>query len=369
MIHGHSVVRRLLCVMLPLLACTPSASVSRSSGSMALSLDDAYLYAADTDNGVVVVVDAKRQEPVAQVKVGLAPTRLLVGPDESLYVTNRGARSVSVIRKGVWTEAARLDVGVEPAGLALSRDGQTLLVVSSTSLDTPEVGTLTAFDTATLQRRWELPVGEEPRAVAALSGDRAIVSLFKRGEIVTVDLTSASVTRASLGLHAAANRSSSGSASTFAPRAVSDLVVTPDGTRAFAPLVWARVDAITIAPTTSGGYYGGGGPCNIGSVASPGLVTLDAKGSSVEPLVDDLTSCTASAASTADYPTSLLYSRSFSVADALQGPTVGVLDATGSWLYVVNCESHNVAVVPAYRRDGPRPRGLREGHLRELPPG
>ena len=42
-------------------ACTPSPSANwvNSSGSVALSRDDALVYAADPDNGTLAVVDAK----------------------------------------------------------------------------------------------------------------------------------------------------------------------------------------------------------------------------------------------------------------------------------------------------------------------
>lgn len=336
-----------------LAACQPGvvAGPSRSSGSLALSSDDALLYAVDSDNGIMAVVDAKAGERLATVKVGLQPMRVLVGPDDSIYVANRGSRSVSVIRRGDWKEAARLDVGVEPTGLALAEEGRTLLVTSSAALDSVETGTLTAFDTARLEQRWVLSVGAEPRAVAAISGGRALVALSREGEFVEVDLAQAKVTRSSIGVYAAANASKGkgGGFSSFKPRALGDLVVSKDGNRVFAPAVWAREDAIARRPSVAGGYYSSGGPCNIGAVASAGLLTVDTTGAA-HPKVDDLTSCLKRDAA-ADFPTSALSSRDTSLA-ALQGPTVAALDSSGDWLFVVNRESQNLAVVPAWRRSG-----------------
>jgi len=356
-----------LVAALSMFGCTnPAGTRPSASGSAALSQDDALLYVADRDNGVLAVIDTASDTVLAQAKVGKDPMRVLVGTDDTIYVANRGERSVSVLHRGDWNEAARLQVGVEPSGLALTPDGRSLLVTSATSEDSPAFGTLTSFDTATLQKNWELPVGEEPRAVAVTGdGSRALVSLFKQGDVVEVDLNKAVVTKNSAGLYGKANASQLDSGntagpSTFKSRAMADLVATPDGTRVFAPVVWAREDNITRAPTTSGGYYQAGGPCSVGAVAAAGIVTFDTGGNSVEPKVDDLTACTTSGgggtASNRDFPTSTLFPKTIGsggpLSEGIQGPTVAAVDPTGNWLFVVNRESRNLAVMPVYRRTG-----------------
>lgn len=350
-------------------ACGPGASSSanRASGSLALSQDDALLYAVDTDNGLVGVIDTASNEKIAEVKVGLSPTRVLVGGDDTIYVSNRGERTVSVISRGDWKVAKTLDVGVEPNGLALTPDGKTLLVVSATSRSKVETGTLTAFDTASLALKFEVDVGNEPRGVAVIgNGDRAVVSLLKGdpstgspgSQVVEVNLTNATLGQKDLGLYDAANasRDSSGigsAFSTFRARAMNDLIVTPDGSRVFAPVVWAREDSIGRRPTSAGGYYSAGGPCNIGAVATAGIVTVDTS-STPTPQVDDLTSCFTSGTNSEnkDFPVSTLAPRTSGTGDAIQGPTVGVVDPTGTWLFVVNRESQNVAIMPTSRRTG-----------------
>ena len=334
-----------------------SSTSTRASGSLALSTDDAFLYAADTDNGIVAVIDTATNTKVTDIKVGNSPVRLVVGPDDTLYVANRGDNSVSVIHRGDWQVAARLPVGVEPTGLAVSE--KTLLVTSSASKESPDFGTLTAFDVATLQQTFEIPVGAEPRAVSIVSGNRAVVSLFKQGEVVEVDLVKGAVkggTDHAIYDKANASRTTlAGTFSSFHPRGLSDLIVTPDLNRVFAPVVWAREDAIARAPSTFGGYYSAGGPCNIGAVATAGILTLDTR-SAVTPQVDDLTNCFSTGingGNEADFPATTLSSRSgTSTSEPVQGPTVGVVDPTGTWLFVVNRESSNVAVMPAFRRTG-----------------
>ncbi|WP_224370332.1 c-type cytochrome [Hyalangium versicolor] len=363
-----------------------SATYTSSAGSLALSRDDAFLYAADADNGVISVVDTAARLKVAEIKVGAAPERLAVGPDDTVYVSNRGSRSVSVIRRGQWTEAARLDVGVEPMGLGLSADGHTLYVVNTTMLETTENGSLVAFDTGTLRKLWELPVGDEPRGLALLENDKALITLHRKGDVVQVDLSNRDrpkLVKAGTDVYDKANASklrederlvkvgadgfSMNGLTSFHPRGAEDIVVTPDGQRAFVSTRWARESAITpgtnpnnpspTEPTPvpqppvdpgTGGLYGGGGPCGTGAIASPGILTLEADSDS--PVVDDLNGGCDTGGDDKDYPPSTIVSPDPS--HPIQGPIATVVDPTGAWLFVVNRETNNVAVMPTNRRSG-----------------
>lgn len=354
----------------------PISTYTPYSGSLALSRDDALLYAVDTDNGVVVVVDTATRAKVAEVKVGLRPERITVGPDDTLYVANAGNRSVSVIRHGQWTEAARLEVGVEPMGLGLSGDGKTLYVVNSTMLESTEHGSLMAFDTGTLKRLWELPVGHEPRGLALLDNDKALITLHRQGDVVQVDLSrreAPRVLKAGTDLYRRANatrlREQRGDSEpfdrgffgrvSFHPRGMDEIVVMPDGSRAFATTRWAREDPVVAPgdgrpppptpPSGGGGLYGGGGPCGSGAIASPGLVTFEAD--TVTPVVDDLNDgCQGD--DDKDFPPSTIVSPDPS--HPIQGPIATVVDPTGAWLFVVNRETNNVAVMPTNRRSSGR---------------
>jgi YVTN family beta-propeller protein len=350
---------------LMLTGCTPAAqgNASRSSGSLALSSDDSMLYAVDTDNGVLAIIPVATPGSRTLVPVGQSPVRVVLGPDDTAYVANRGSNSISVVRKGAKDVSATLQTAVEPSGLALSADGRQLLVTCNTARDTAAHGVLIAFDTATLQQQWEIPVGEEPRAVAVVAGNKALVSLYKKGEVATVDLNRQAVTsdpsRAQVYTEANASRTTPGvsttTGSTFHPRAAADIITTPDGTRAFTPVVWAREGAIARRPSSAGGYYSAGGPCSIGAVATAGIVTYDARGAQPQALVDDLTACASSGTNTNDssgFPVSTFASSRGGTEAAVQGPTVGVTDPTGAWIFIVNRESQNVAIMPADRRSG-----------------
>lgn len=357
-------------------------SASTQSGSVALTADDRQLLAVDTDNGIVAIIDTSTLAKIGEVKVGALPERIVVSGDLA-YVANKGERTVSVLRaesgaadgaSRTWHEETRLQVGVEPSALALSADGSRLYVVNSTQLESTESGSLMAFDTKAQQLLWELPVGREPRGLALLEGNRALVSLSKEGDVVTVDLEAQRIVQDGTGLYERANASffgvapTSGSGfggsaeavperrivgptSTFRPRSLTTLIPTPDGKRAIGALTWASEGVLggdpAMTPESGGGSSYGGGPCRNGGVAAAGLVTFATEGDRVLPKVDDVSSCNG-AAEGADFPLSVLTPRFGG--QPMQGPSAVAMDPTGSWLFVVNRESDNVAVFRASRQ-------------------
>ncbi|MDQ3266892.1 MAG: c-type cytochrome [Myxococcota bacterium] len=434
-----------------------AATYTGSSGSLALSRDDAFLYAVDSDNDLLVVLETETDSVVAKVTVGRAPERVAVGPDDTIYVSNRGNRSVSVIRRGVWSEHARIPVGVEPVGLAVSADNRRLYVVNSTSLTNSEVGTLTAIDTQTLQPVWDVDVGQEPRGISLLDGERAVISLYKRGDLMTVDLTNGAILQRGTGLHRKLDSNAlrpdgeffGGSASFFSPRrqhprGFSDVVLAPAGDRLFGTMQFNREDPVDgDSGGTSYGDEGGGGegdPCDRGSVANPALVAFevglsrfssdlddecqednddddDQPPGGGEPAFDAGTPVEESDAGSGgesdagsgtepgepdagsggggggghdddddghdddddghdddddgrdnddddDHPRTVL--RSPIPSTPVQGPVAAAVDPTGSWVYVVNHATGNVAVMPAYRKSGPDLDPMGQSSIREV---
>jgi len=395
---------------------------------LALSKNDAYLYAADSDNNILAVVDTSAMQLIATVKIGLAPERVVVGPDDTIYVSNRGERTVSVISYRNWTETARLPVGVEPVGLAVTPDNSTLYVVNATSLQDPSTGTVMAIDVKTHALLWDLPVGEEPRGIALLSNGTIAVSLYKQADVVTVDPTVPRILFAGTNLTAAANVNAGsenkgfgqnglppvdppaggpggfGTASgveTFHPHGMATVAVSPDGKTLYAPLMWAS-DAIIplnsgIVPVSEfidggqmdagctpfnggpigaqgpgidtppnggcgcgggGAGYGGGGGGPIctpggvvdtnppgGTVVMPGLATFE--GTTGTALVDPVTTRSL-VTSPQSFPSSLLRIQGTGQAP-IQEPVAAVVDPTGSWIFVVNRASNNVAILPTTR--------------------
>ncbi len=346
-------------------ACAPTQTGPVSSGTMALSADSAYLYVLEADQNKVYVFDANTYAPVTSVDVGKNPARIAVASDETIYVSNRGERSVSVItRKGAsWTEATRIPVGVEPVGLAVTRDAKTLLVVNSAQLTDVNNGSLMAIDTASRQVKWETPVGHEPRAVGIM-GSKAVVPLYFDKTATYVDLKSGNVvgtpdplynnttidndpTYSSNGLYTA----SSG----YYPTGLSDVATTPDGNRVFITGQWARIAPIERPPAT-GGYYSLGGPCSYGAVVSPALITVD-NGKPAQATIDDLSSCAGienvnpnhppsaiPPSLTCTSPTCVPSSPGLEVA----GPVAVVVSPAGDLVYVAAQQTGNVLMMKTY---------------------
>lgn len=351
--------------------CSSNAAAGGNSanGSIGISRDDALLFAADSDLDVLFVVDARSENVVSEIKVGRQPEKVLVGPDDTVYVTNRLDRSVSVVRKGDTAESARIAVGVEPVALAASSDGKRLYVVNATSRADSDFGTLMAIDTTSLAVEWELPVGHEPRGLTLMGDGKAAVTLYKQGEVVLVDLAQAKVTRSGTGLFDALNASALGIVTTTSgaggsggaapspfpggfgtgpntarPVGLEAITVSPDGEQLYVPSLIATDTVLNTTPGTGttepfpGGSTGyGGGSCGTTAVAAPALLTFDGEG---RPLVDDLQTCVGDQS---DRPPMLLTSPVRET--PVQGPRALALDPTGRFLFIANQESNNVAIV------------------------
>jgi YVTN family beta-propeller protein len=334
---------------LTLWGCSSNNGAYRpATGSVAMSRDGKLVYAVDTDNQKLMVVDASSNAKVSEVPVGKAPSRITVGLDDHIYVANHGERSVSVIEKGTWKELARIPTGVEPNGLALSEDGKELYIVSATDLNDPQHGTMAAVDTVSLQQKWQVNVGSEPRAVTVAQG-KAYVSNLNEGRVTVVSLANQQVT-SSIDLNNSDNPDPVANPSSASAGLVADLTAAPDGHRVYAAHVWERNGDITVPLGAVSGYYAQGSPCGIDSVVSPAVGTVDVDQSQV----DSFTTCLATGAldNNVDFPPSVLFPDRTTgvVVSPIQEPVGVVVDPTNSWLFVLNRSSQNVAVMPTHKR-------------------
>src|SRR5688572_11274753 len=73
---------------------------SSSSGSLALAPGDKIAFAADADNGALVVVDLEAGAVAANVPVGPRAQFVVAGKDGSAWVSVRGARKVVRVARG-----------------------------------------------------------------------------------------------------------------------------------------------------------------------------------------------------------------------------------------------------------------------------
>lgn len=359
-----------------LAACGGAGSgPARSSGSLAISSDSKYLYAADTDNGLLLVIDSSSLEKVREVKVGSQPARVVVAKDDTIFVANRGSRSVSVVRRDEATVSAEIATGVDPVGMQVTSDGKTLYVLSAAGIDDSENGVLQSIDVASLKENWNIPVRDEPRGLALVNGDkRAVISLYKAGEVLTIDLEKHSIPQNNINFHGPMNHQAgltSTSAvtgqSTFHARGMTDLAATPDGTRVFAPTQLSREAPILINPTPATPYYQAQGPRLAGSVSTSAVITFDTEpGADVTPLVDDVTDTSggfrcgfcggSQQPDDPGFPQTSLAVSGFSGSGAidsttvLQGTTAAVVDVTGDWLFMVSRDSRRLSIISTTKR-------------------
>jgi DNA-binding beta-propeller fold protein YncE len=312
---------------------TNPSDPSQSASTLALSRDDALLYAVDTDNAVLAVIDTKSETKLAEVKVGAGAAKVVVGPDDTIYVSNRFEHSVSVIVRGEWTEARRFEAGLEPVGLALSSNGSTLFVVSAVAPDTARHGSLHAIDTATGTERWQTTLGEEPRSIALTDEGHAVVTLLKQGDLQFVDLAARTVghtgTDAYGQLNATAHGQDFAGTDTVHPRAAEAVAVTPDR---------AQVFALANLSRESGASGWGGCAARLSSAAA--ALQFYPNGTSH---VDDLLACNAP---DGRMPTVLsdgsdVFSQTRTV---IQGPAAIAIDRTGAFSYIAAQQSNNVVI-------------------------
>ena len=187
---------------------------------LAFSPDGATAYVALSRNNTLGIIDSSSRRLVREVATGIAPFAVAVsGKRGKVFVSNRGGRrpaagdnvaptsgSDVVIDPATGTTASgtltvidrktlagrEIEVGLAPAGIALSPDEKTLAVANAHS------DTISLIDTATLDRRdlsvpaWpDGVIGSQPNAVAwgpagktiyvACGGNNA-VAVFKRAD-------------------------------------------------------------------------------------------------------------------------------------------------------------------------------------------
>ncbi len=155
----------------------PFAAARDGSAVLLAEVDGRVVaYVADEDDAMIRVIDVDDGRELSSVRLGGVPSQLVMKHDGHLLATLRD--SAQVVQLGGGGTAAsklkiekRIEVAVDPVGLALSPDDSTLVVTSGWGK------TVTVLDGATLQQRAEHAVTREPRGVVVSSdGKRAFVS-------------------------------------------------------------------------------------------------------------------------------------------------------------------------------------------------
>ena len=96
-----------------------------------LTKDGAFAYAADTDAGVVAIIDTKVDKVVKTLKVGEQPWRAYNSPDGRwMLIPNNGDSTVSVIDTTSQKIVAQLNAGTDMTGVNYALNGSKAYVIS-----------------------------------------------------------------------------------------------------------------------------------------------------------------------------------------------------------------------------------------------
>lgn len=324
-------------------SCTRSNVVPRSSGSIAVSRDDALLFVADADHDRLTVIDTATKSVVRQTPVGKAPERVLVAPSGAVYVSSRGARTVSRLTADGAGVEATATVGAEPVGLALSLDASQLYVANSMS------GTVSVLDATTLEVVREVTVGGQPWALtAAPDGHRVYVTDFATGSVRVLDFETNALTTLTLTQPTQAE-CAFGDIPARTPAQAADVILSPDGERAYVAHVQSRTGV-------DRGFNN-----SLRLAVAPAMSTIDTVSDTVYQdtgrRIDPITS--EPVTELPPYPPALLGTnldegcQEIGGSTGMDAPSSLVVDGLGQWIFVADHNSNAVAIVSAEGRTGP----------------
>jgi DNA-binding beta-propeller fold protein YncE len=336
------------------------------------------LFAVNPDFPKLAVIDTAQQAEVTSLNAGQNPTRVLVGPSDTVYVANRGSRSVSVFTRGsenTISQAGVINTGSEPTGLGLSADGRRLFVACSAQ------GSVQAFDLGAGGKStevWESQVGDLPRTLAVLPDGRLYVGHLLTASVDVLDPATGAVQKTlstAVGVDPSLTVFNNGSGQTsapvtFRPTGLESIIVSSDGARAYLFHRRDRNGIIVTDGTTSDEI-----PTT--PVVAPAITTVELSGDNV--LDETLTT-------RRDFPPAVVfpdnrmgggggdpvpqsgpplgagtsnasYGGGISVvgidgAGWTQGPSAAVEDPQGHFLYVASRNTNNVVILPTNRRSG-----------------
>lgn len=118
----------------------------------AMSLDNRYIYAADSDLGVVGVIDTREDKVVKVIRVGQNPWRIYMGHDGKYAITvNNGDETISIIDLQKNEVVATLPAGPDMTGVNYAA-GKAFVISSTT-------GFVYVYDLKTLKSAGRIKIG------------------------------------------------------------------------------------------------------------------------------------------------------------------------------------------------------------------
>ncbi len=173
----------------------------RQGGVIALARagDKTIAYVADEDDANVHTVDVATGKELGTTPLGGAPSQLLVTADGRVVVALRDQAAIEVLEPEAdpskpLTSRCTVPTPVEPVALATTPDDGTLIVTTGWG------ATLSAYDVANMERRYEVPLPREPRSVVVSDdGQKAFVAHVVGSRMSVVDLQAKRVRNVDVG--------------------------------------------------------------------------------------------------------------------------------------------------------------------------
>jgi len=138
--------------------------------SVSVDAKGARIFVVDPDNGTLSLVTRKAMKVVKRVDVCKQPEQVLVAPSGGVFVSCRGDGRVLALDDQL-NITKTTTLGNEPFGLALTPNGKTLMVTTSSD------AMLHALDSASLETTWSQRLPKHPRGVAVSpDGRKAVVA-------------------------------------------------------------------------------------------------------------------------------------------------------------------------------------------------
>lgn len=153
-----------------------------------LSPDGSELYVAVSEENKIKVVDPASLKIIREFEAGSDPETFAVHPNGNIYISNEDDAKATVFNPKTGEQVAEIKVGLEPEGVAISPNGKRVIVTSESN------SMLHVIKVPENMIESNILVGSRPRAATfSQSGDIAYATAEISGEVVKVDMNSASI--------------------------------------------------------------------------------------------------------------------------------------------------------------------------------
>ena len=198
---------------------------ARWSSTIELSADGSTLYVANPDSGSVTAVSVDGGVLRWEVPVGQGPATLALDPaGERVYMAVTGSDSVVALDAASGARLAEVATDWRPTGVVVSPDGRRLFVASAGA------GLVTSYGLPDLAFHGAVEVGPDPHGLAVTAdGATLYVTHLRSGDLTVIDVAEGAV-------EAIVDTGPENNASR-------QVVLHPDGDRAYLPLSRSRVES------------------------------------------------------------------------------------------------------------------------------